>query len=326
MILIVTNKRDYTADFLIYELNRRNIKYIRFNTEDLPTLNKLSISLDKKGVQGYLEVQGKKTDLLEIKSIWYRRPVTSIPHSNITDEISRQFIQIECQEVLSGLWNLLECFWVSDPNKLRIAESKLYQLSVANKVGLVHPETLVTNNELEANNYYNKHQKSLIYKPFAYSRFDRKDKLHLIFTNIIKQQHQKEFSKLQYCPSLFQPYIPKQVELRVNVVGNCVFAVELHSQELEAAQYDWRRVDPRKIKHIPHQLPPEVEHACIRLVQELGLAFGAIDLILTPQNNYIFLEINPNGQWAWIQQECPEVDIRGALISLLETGGKDFRC
>ena len=96
-----------------------------------------------------------------------------------------------------------------------------------------------------------------------------------------------------------------------------MFTVEIHSQDVPDAQHDWRRVDATALRHTPYDLPSQVAQKCIALTRQLGLAFGAIDLILTPEGKYIFLEINPNGQWAWIEQMCPEIRISDALIDLL---------
>ena len=49
-------------------------------------------------------------------------------------------------------------------------------------------------------------------------------------------------------------------------------------------------------------LPERVSEACRDLVQRLGLAFGAIDLLQTTSEEYVFLEVNPNGQWHWLEQ------------------------
>jgi glutathione synthase/RimK-type ligase-like ATP-grasp enzyme len=138
----------------------------------------------------------------------------------------------------------------------------------------------------------------------------------------VQSVHAERLADVRYAPSLFQPYIPKETEIRVTIVGSRVFAVELRSQEVLEAKDDWRRVDSKQIKHVPHYLPTELEQKCVELVEALDLSFGAIDLILTPSNEYVFLEINPNGQWAWIQQMCPEINIRDALIDLLEKGTK----
>ena len=68
--------------------------------------------------------------------------------------------------------------------------------------------------------------------------------------------------------------------------------------------------------YAPHELPLEEEQRCIRLVQELGQCFGAIDLVLHPERGYVFLEINPNGQWGWIE-DFTGLPIAAAFADLL---------
>ena len=317
MIFIVTNKGDYTADFLILELHQRGIEFVRFNTEDFPTKCSISISIEPNSIAGTIVCDGHRVEISTIRSIWYRRPVSCTPHSSIVDEAAREFVASESQETLTGLWKVIDCFWVSHPENLARAESKILQLREASQLGFNIPETLITNDPFRLSGFYEKNLPELIYKPLRHSRFIRGDSVSLLYTNLVTQEYRTQFEKVKFSPSLFQPYIPKSVEVRVTVIGKLVFASELHSQDVEDARIDWRRVDSRRIRHMPHTLPKEVEQKCILLLARMGLAFGAIDLILTPSGNYIFLEINPNGQWAWIQQLCPELDIRGALIDLL---------
>jgi glutathione synthase/RimK-type ligase-like ATP-grasp enzyme len=322
MILIVTNKADYTADFLILELNRRAIEFARLNTEDFPTSVGLSYTIEPTGVEGCLKLPNKILSLSKIKAVWYRRPVANIPHANVVDDVAREFVVTESQEALNGLWRFLPCFWVSHPDNLRVAESKPYQLVQAGKLGFNIPNTLVTNDSTVVGEFSEVHSGRLVYKPLRHSRLIRGEDVSLIYTNVLQPEHIQRLANVRYSPSLFQPYVTKEFELRVTVVGSSVFAVELHSQEMAEAKDDWRRVDSRQIKHLPHELPNDIKDKCVKLVETLGLAFGAIDLIFTPDKEYVFLEINPNGQWAWIQQMCPEIDIRGALIELLQGGEK----
>jgi glutathione synthase/RimK-type ligase-like ATP-grasp enzyme len=111
------------------------------------------------------------------------------------------------------------------------------------------------------------------------------------------------------------------VEIRATIVGNRVFAAEIHSQNSPKTRDDWRRYDFDNTPHLPHQLPLDMEQKCVDLVRHLNLNFGAIDLILTPQGEYVFLEINPNGQWGWIE-ELTGLPICAAIVDLL-VGGKN---
>lgn len=320
MILIVTNKGDYTADFLILRMKERDVPFLRFNTEEFPRFVELSLKIENLGYTGYFKLGGENIDLGEIQSVWYRRPRLSEPSPQIEDTAARNFIVSESRETLQGLWRMLPCFWVSHPDKIRVAESKLNQLVVAARIGFTIPATLVTNSPQEAEEYYSSSSSKLVYKPQQYGRLERGENVSLLYTSVVQANHTNQFDAVQLSPVLFQQYVPKKLELRVTVVGERVFAVEVHSQEIEEAKDDWRRVDPLKLRHVPCELPRNVMVNCIQLVKVLGLAFGAIDLIVTPDGEFVFLEINPNGQWAWIEQMCPELRIRDALIDLLCSG------
>jgi glutathione synthase/RimK-type ligase-like ATP-grasp enzyme len=194
---------------------------------------------------------------------------------------------------------------------------------MAATIGFRVPATKVTNEPYAAETWYRAIDGSAIYKPQRYGRIVRGDTVSVIYTNVIEPHHATKFASVQYAPVLLQPYISKGYEVRATVVGQYVFAAALASQTVPGAQHDWRRVDASVLPHTPHRLPSVVEAQCIALVRALGLNFGAIDLIVTPSGDYIFLEINPNGQWAWIQQMCPELQIREALIDLLQGKGSN---
>lgn len=321
MILIVTNREDQTADFLILELKIRGAKFLRFNTEDFPTNVSLNWEIRDGHIDGYFVFPKKRIDFGEIKSIWYRRPVLPVPHSEITDPETQNFVIQESQSALDGVWRTLPSFWVSDPDKIRVAEKKLYQLKLASEIGFRVWPTLVTSNSNSAYAFYEDYEGDVIYKPLRKGRLLRRQKQSLIFTNLIDNKTVSEFDRVKYAPCLFQKYIHKKSELRVTVIGSKVFTVEIESQNTLDAIHDWRRSQVN-LHHKIFELPPIIEDQCKQLVKSLGLEFGAIDLIMSPDNEYIFVEINPNGQWAWIQQLCPEMPMRETLAELLINGGK----
>lgn len=317
MILIVTNKLDYTTDFLILELRKRGVDYVRFNTEDFPQRVQIGWQAQSKGLDGYFSFSKSKVSFQDIRSIWYRRPVPPIPETAITDEVAYEFALAESQSTLDGIWRSLDCFWVSHPDSLKRSEHKPYQLIAAAQIGLSLPPTLLTNIPDEARKFFTEHEGKIIYKPLKRGRIVRGGNIRLIYTNPVDLDQAHQFDYVQYAPVLLQGYVPKQVEIRVTVIGNKAFAVEIHSQEDEETIHDWRRGNTMSLSHKWHVLPRDIEDNCITLVRKLGLAFGAIDLILTPESKYVFLEINPNGQWAWIQQLCPEIPLRETLADVL---------
>jgi hypothetical protein len=319
MLLIVTNRQDLTADFLILELKNRKADYIRFNTEDFPNNVFLSWRISSGLVDGYLTFPKRRIYLNEITSIWYRRPISPVPSSEILNQEAQDFVIEESRAALEGLWRTLTCFWVSNPDNIRVAENKLYQLRIAAQEGFNVWPTMVTSDASSAYSFYYEHQGDVVYKPLKKGRLTKEGELSLIFTNLIDVDAAKEFGNVKYTPSLLQKYIHKSIELRATVIGQRVFTVAIESQNTPDAIHDWRR-GQSNLPHRSFDLPADLESKCKNLVKKLGLEFGAIDLILTPDNEYVFVEINPNGQWAWIQQLCPEILLRETLADLLIRG------
>lgn len=103
-------------------------------------------------------------------------------------------------------------------------------------------------------------------------------------------------------PVTFQKEIPKEYEIRVNVVRQQVLVIRIDSQKSEVSKLDWRRYDVQNTPYSPYALPSEISSKCLKLTQYFGLEFGAIDLIRQPDGRYIFLEINGNGQFLWAEE------------------------
>lgn len=120
-------------------------------------------------------------------------------------------------------------------------------------------------------------------------------------------------------PSIFQPVIPKAYELRITVVGKKIFAAKIYSQDDVETALDWRRkpkLNDFAVKMEQTKLPVKAESKIFAFMKEIGLKFGCIDMIVTPEGEYIFLEINPNGQWYFVQLKT-EVQIAKEIAKLL---------
>jgi glutathione synthase/RimK-type ligase-like ATP-grasp enzyme len=139
------------------------------------------------------------------------------------------------------------------------------------------------------------------------------------YTELVTKRDIQNLETIRLCPMTFQAYIPKRLELRITVVGERVFAAEIHSQISNHTQFDWRRYDLARTPHASHVLPHHLELKCVELVRRLGLVYGAIDMILTPDGKYVFLEINPNGQYLWIE-ELTDLPISEAICDHLAEG------
>nr|WP_315234397.1 hypothetical protein [uncultured Flavobacterium sp.] len=300
-ILIITHKEDYTSDFVINKLNQRNIKYKRFNCEDI--INK-NYKIDNNFK---LEFDGETN----FGSVWFRR--TKLPNIENQKLTQRAYLLSEYESLLKNLFSTIDAKWLSNPFSIYQAENKLYQLKVAKSLGFKTPNTLVTNSKEDLKTFYFNNSKNVIIKPLSQSRINNINETEYIFTNVLEEKHIEELDKFDLTPCIFQEKIEKSIELRVTVVGENVFTAGVNSQILEATKTDWRK---EKLEFYTEEIPNEIKEKCISLVKILNLRFGAIDLIKDKEGNYIFLEINPNGQWAWIENETG-LEISDSIINEL---------
>lgn len=254
--------------------------------------------------------------LNEVTSVWYRRPEETIISDEIVDAELREFARNEAKAMLNGLWYAMpDKFWMNQPRHNLISGNKIYQLSIAKAFGFKIPDSLITN-DLKVVMDFMSHHDSVIVKPLSGGFIKREGKQSLIYTNRVTVKELKQIDLVKYAPTFFQEYIRKDFELRITVVEKQVFACRIDSQKSERTKDDWRRYDFNCVTHSPFALPKNIEHLCIDFVQGLNLSFGAIDMIVTPVGEYIFLEINPNGQWGWIEK-ITSLPISDAIIRSL---------
>jgi glutathione synthase/RimK-type ligase-like ATP-grasp enzyme len=110
----------------------------------------------------------------------------------------------------------------------------------------------------------------------------------------------KKTAAIGRCPTLFQERIVKSADIRITVVDQDLQAVELTAFDHGQPRLDIRRNNMVDVKHRPTKLPITIVKQIRRLLASYGLRFAAIDLLRDANSKYVFLEINPNGQWAWL--------------------------
>lgn len=311
MVLIVSQKNDSHVDFLLERLNKqRRKKIVRFNTEEFPTSASLMLSDNPS-----LIISEKKYFLYDVSSIWYRRPADPCISDQVKDAVAKKYAMDESWNLLNSLWEGMTWpLWVNKPSRIKIAKHKWAQSLIANQIGFICPKTLATNNPNEAQDFC-KEVGNAIVKPIYKGHFKADDGWKMIYTNPISIKDGR-IKDVELAPAIFQEYIPKKIELRVTVVRNQVFACAIESQKNLKTQHDWRHYDLDNTPHYPAVLPEKIAQMCIKLLHHYELEFGAIDLILTPDDQYVFLELNPNGQWAWIE-DMSGLPICSAMINLL---------
>jgi glutathione synthase/RimK-type ligase-like ATP-grasp enzyme len=139
----------------------------------------------------------------------------------------------------------------------------------------------------------------------------------VVFTNPVRPEDLADLSGLSLCPATFQEAVPKALELRATVVGQRVMTASIDSQSSGRAANDWRRDGARMIQDWrPYELPREVEEKILRLMDYFVLNYGAVDLIVTPDGRHVFLEVNPVGEFFWLEHH-PGLPVSDAIADVL---------
>ena len=120
------------------------------------------------------------------------------------------------------------------------------------------------------------------------------------FTSLVPREMLKEAQRIKATAHLFQEYRRKICDVRVVIIGETLFAVEIHPLSDET-RIDFRR-DYRALRYAVHQLPEEVQQALFAFTKHYHLLYAAIDLLYTLEKEYVFLELNPVGQLGWLEQ------------------------
>jgi glutathione synthase/RimK-type ligase-like ATP-grasp enzyme len=220
----------------------------------------------------------------------------------------------EAREALNGLWRTLDARWVNPPLAEAAAVSKPEQLQRARLHGLAVPETLVTNDGAEAQEFASAGQ--TICKPMGRGAITVDGAERLFFTRLLNDDDVAALATIGPEPYLLQRLIPKQYDLRVTIIGEELFAVRIDSQVDSESSVDWRRGDANELNHEAIDLPRDVAERCLALIKSYGLVFAAVDFAVDPEGRHVFFEINPSGQWAWLEERAG-VPLRGRLAALL---------
>ncbi len=310
MILILTHNGDSTADMVITRLQSLGADFIRFNTEEFPQKSFLELRMSGSDIRGKIVINESAIDINSINSIWNRRPHKPKIDPRITNQAIRDWAAEESDQALKILWSLLsERFWMNSLEVNALLDSnKWLQMRGAVEVGLRIPDSLITNISSDALAFCEEQNKTVALKAIKQEVIRYADKrTTMIMTKRLGEAEitWDNFRGVALTPSFLQQYVEKEKELRITVVGKKIFCCDINSQQTSGTKEDWRAhiITGKAPSLMPYDLPPSIERKCIELLERLRLPFGCIDMIITPEGEYVFLEVNPNGQWAWVEQK-----------------------
>jgi glutathione synthase/RimK-type ligase-like ATP-grasp enzyme len=308
VILIVTNKEDTHPTPVIEYLSGKQISVFRLNTESLLTDYRFHWWCNDKGTDFYIRNVKNGLELYghDITAVWERRPVapTELFVENLPEINKHNLTEAR------GFLTFLSCY-LKDVYAIgsivydRVSASKMLQLKTAGELGMKVPDTCFSNRKEDISAFAGNYE-YLVLKSIENDNVWLNDEYEYVFyAQKVKSSDllDKPDEMFTQTVSFVQNYIDKQFELRITVVDKTVFACKIDSQALDddKGKIDWRQGYDHGLKHEIFDLPAHIADFCLRYLERMNLHFGCFDMIVTPQNEYVFLECNPNGQWLWIE-------------------------
>jgi glutathione synthase/RimK-type ligase-like ATP-grasp enzyme len=309
-LLIVTHREDLAADFVIVRLRERGLAYYRLNSDELAT----SAIMFRAGcgtLVRTLATADAAIDLERVRSVWYRRAIRPLASDRI-DTSLRPFVAAELRHVCEGLIADPGIRWVNPLESSELAERKVFQLRIAERHGLLIPPTIISSDRAELSRFVTEEGR-VICKPISQGLVSSDEGLFAIHTHEIRSEELQPTSMMEVTPTLLQRLIPKGTDIRLTIIGEAIFPVEVITPA--GAPIDWRATR-QGLAYRSCNLPVQVEQACRSFMAALNIVFGAFDFVRTDDGQWFFLEVNPAGEWAWLEVEL-NLPMRDALIDLL---------
>jgi len=317
-ILIITHSTDNESVVRVADsIARKGGHTIRFDTDRYPTDVRLTAYYASGDERLTLTNEEGEFDLREVTAVWHRRISFGAQLPATLDKQLRHASLGETSAAAHGMLASLKAFRMDHLHHIRHAENKQLQLQVARELGLEIPRTLTTNDPGTVRAFAESCENGIVTKMLSSFAIYEEGKELVVFTNPVKPEDLEDLSGLNLCPATFQESLAKSLEIRATVVGQRVMCAAVDSQVSARATHDWRRDGLRMIQNWqPYQLPLGVEEKILRLMDYFTLNYGAIDIILTPDGKHVFLELNPCGEFFWLERS-PGLPISDAIADVL---------
>lgn len=320
-VLCLTHSADYfTIDSVMQALRSLGYQAIRVNGDHFPMHWQATFSVGEHPANIEWTIDNQHFTQESIVGVWLRkdaRPHIVLPETATDESTWEQQCSREATAAKSVFYSQLRHVpWIDKLSSIRNAENKGLQLDEAQRSGLMIPDTIITNSPEQAKGFYHKHTGNIVTKmltPLLHS-MGRPDQF--VYTSKVEKEHLDSLDGLRFSPMVFQEHIEKAYELRIAYVGGRCFTGKIDATKDATAHVDWRKATGSTVQWEPYELPAAVTLTLCQLMQRLNLLFGAIDMIVTPKGEYVFLEVNPCGEWGMLESAL-ELPISNAIAECL---------
>jgi hypothetical protein len=303
-VLILTRSFDKQSDEVGLKLAARGIPYIRFDADLLyESSSKVSVWEDEERTGYSCALGSHGQELNHPRVIWFRHfDPTAIPTFS-DDPTARMFVRSEWEMGLRGLLSLRGTRWINHPDSVSRLD-RITQLRIARSVDLGTPKTLISNDHTQIRNFVGSCSNKVVAKVLG-SHFLEVDPgtAHGVFPRIVEQDDD-ELENAIFAPAIYQEFVPHETEIRATVVGREIIAVEVQQQGPGDV---WENPEGVEVKE--HSLPDAIQSQLQAYMDFADLEYGAFDLLLTWDGRYVFLEVNPSGDWLWLEARNDSIDL-----------------
>ncbi|MEO4004443.1 grasp-with-spasm system ATP-grasp peptide maturase [Flavobacterium sp. CAU 1735] len=305
MVLILSAPDDLSTNDVIDWLRYYDIPFLRISVNDIITYKSVTIGNSQFNIE--FSINEKSYNLHDFTAFWYRRShysifIGKIIENNILDRQINRHLQVETNEIHKLFTNYIRKKSINNHHDLTI--NKLDVLKLATTFGLNIPDTLIATKKTAVSHFMRKHSK-IITKNFSQGIFiHNKNESFNSTTNIVTK---KIFNLLpkDFFPSLFQEHICKLFELRIFYLMGTFYSSAIFSQNDPKTSVDFRNYNKEKPNRTPpFKLPRSVEIKLVKLMKALKLNSGSIDMLVSVNSEYVFLEVNPIGQFGQVSKPC----------------------
>tara|TARA_R110002020_G_scaffold334609_5_gene549883 strand:- start:213 stop:1157 length:945 start_codon:yes stop_codon:yes gene_type:complete len=299
MILILSTPTDLDTEKVIEWLNHFEEPFFRLNDEDLMMGITEFFFSPHDSNKTYFSYKGEKVFLKDIRTVWFRKFGFLSTYEKELDRNSDfyKYIYSEFSSVRKLILELLaDKKWLY---KKGVLPSKPLVLEKAISVGLRTPNTAITSSKERLKNFNEK----LITKPIGEGKQVLANSLNFPFMTLAINSVNHLPHK--FSPSYVQEQIAKSYEIRVFYLEGKLFSMAIFSQNDKKTEIDFRVFDPEQpIRFVPYNLPKDVELKIIKFMKSINLNTGSLDFIKNTEGEYIFLEVNPAGQFGMTAYPC----------------------
>lgn len=290
MILIISNPLDPHAFLVDKKIKEMGKSSQIFDLDTLCQGGSLNHEIGSTTNHIIKTIEGVPIQMNDVTSIWLRRPHYPRLNEIVSDMKDRSFARREWVNAIDGMFQSLNVRFVNSPISQN-ESSKPKQLEIAQHCGLRIPHTLITNDPLQVNEFC-KHHENVIHKAMTApnNRF--------LDTRLFKENNRKDLTDLPIAPTIFQECISGKYDVRATVVGEDIYAARFSTSKSIAAIDSRLDFDARYEKH---QIPTKVQESILQTMKRLGLVFGTVDLKIMDSGEYVFFEINPQGQFLYVE-------------------------